>query len=477
MQNDRSPRRHIHLFIVILQLILFSISASVSAVAEEAAKANDAAATNEESTAAATVPASAESDDRGGEPSTMATGDTAAFEEAREPAETTETQDAVAVSMIAQDPEPEAEKPVVEEKKESSWTDKFSLKGDFRYRFEMIDIIPDADDAKMRYRHRIRGRLGVGVKMSHGLKALFQLATGSEDPVSTNQTLTNAFSTKPLWIDLAFVEWAPEFAKGLLLVAGKMKNPFRRPVKSELVWDGDLNPEGLALGYEGDFGVVAPFVQTGGFFVEERKSEQNSWLLGVQAGLKVTLAEGLFHIDAGVGYFDHTEIKGSEVYFDPEDSFGNTAELIDPEDPEAAELAYVHDYNLVEGYIELGGKIVRFPWAVFGDIVKNVADGVDDDLGWLVGVKFGKTKKALDFDLRYIYRIVESDAVVGLFTDSDFIGGGTNGRGHEWNVGFQAVDAMKIGASFFYNNMPAHDEDDIPTDDYRRFQLDFQFKF
>ena len=366
--------------------------------------------------------------------------------------------------------------PPAEEKKEKSWTDHFSLKGDFRYRFETIDIT-DTDDSKVRYRHRIRGRLGIDAKMAYGFKVGFQLATGSDDPVSTNQTLTNAFSTKPLWIDLAYLSFEPDYLKGLSLFAGKMKNPFRQAQKTELVWDGDLNPEGIALGYEGDFGIAAPFLQTGGFFVEERKGEKDSWLLGVQAGLKLTFADGIIYLLAAGGYFDHTQIKGSTVYFDPEDGFGNSTELAAPDDAESAELAYLYDYNLVEGIFELGGKIGRFPWAAFGSVVKNVAEDVDDDFGWLVGVTFGKCKKALDFDLKYTYRLLESDAVLGLFTDSDFIGGGTNGRGHEWNLGFQALDAMKIAASLFYNQMPAHDEDDVKTDDYLRFQLDFEFKF
>jgi hypothetical protein len=211
--------------------------------------------------------------------------------------------------------------------------------------------------------------------------------------------------------------------------------------------------------------------------VEERKKDKNSWLLGVQAGLKLTFADGLFYLLAAGGYFDHTQIKGNPVYFDKEDSFGNSAAIADPADDTSADFVYLYDYNLVEGIFELGGKIVKFPWAVFGSVIKNVAEDVDDDFGWLVGGKLGKCKKTLDFDIKYTYRMLESDAVVGLFTDSDFIGGGTNGRGHEWNLGFQVVNPMKISASLFYNQIPARDQDGIESDDYLRFQLDFQFKF
>ena len=363
----------------------------------------------------------------------------------------------------------------IEEKKEPSWFDRIELKGDFRYRLEIIDI-PDTDDSKVRYRHRIRGRLGVNADLSNGFGLGFQLATGSDDPVSTNQTIGDAFSTKPVWVDLAFVDWQPDYAEGLAFVFGKMKNPFRKPQKTELVWDGDLNPEGLALGFERTLGMVTPFLQTGGFYVEERKTEKDSWLLGVQGGVSLEFAEGLFHIAAGIGYYDHTHIKGATLYHDPEDSFGNSVDLLtDDDDNEYA--VYKYDYNMLDGFMELGGKIIKFPWSVFGNVVKNVANDVDDGLGWLVGAKLGKAKKPLTFDLQYTYRVVESDAVLGVFTDSDFIGGGTNGKGHEWNLGFQVIKPMKIAASFFLNKTPAKTEKGETYRDYKRFQLDFQFKF
>lgn len=370
----------------------------------------------------------------------------------------------------------EAGAPMEESKSESSWTDKISFKGDFRYRLEIIDIPDQDDDTKVRYRHRIRGRIGMNADLSNGFGVGFQLATGSDDPVSTNQTIGDAFSTKPLWIDLAFVDWKPEFADGLALVLGKMKNPFRKPQKTELVWDGDLNPEGMALGYEREFGIATPFLQTAGFFVEERKKAKDSWLLGVQGGLTLNFAEGLFYVSAGIGYFDHTNIKGAELYHDAEDSFGNSVEALTDDDGGEYSV-YMYDYNMIDGFFELGGKIVKFPWAVFGNVAKNIADDVDDGLGWLVGAKLGKAKKPLTFDLKYTYRVVEPDAVLGVFTDSDFIGGGTDGKGHEWNVGFQVVKAMKIGASFFLNKTPAKTEDGEKYRDYKRFQLDFQFKF
>ncbi len=352
-----------------------------------------------------------------------------------------------------------------EEKEDKSWTDYIKFKGDFRYRFEIID----KEDKDLRYRHRIRARVGVHATMFDDLGAVVQLGTGgADDPVSNNQTLSEAFSSKPIWLDLAYFDWHPSFLEGLRLVGGKMKNPFYRVGKTELLWDSDLNPEGMSLGFKRQFGIVEPFVHGGGFFAEERKEDDDSWLLAAQGGLKLTFADGLFYVLAGGGYVDYTALRGNGLLWDPEDSFGNST-VADPDDPEI--LYYAEDYNEVNAFGEIGGKIVKFPWAVFGDWVTNTGAG-NDNTGWLVGASFGKCKESLDFSLRYIYREVEKDAVFALHTDSDFKGGGTDGKGHEANFKFQIVKGVAAAVSYFYNKTPLDD-----LQDYHRAQIDLKLKF
>ena len=135
-------------------------------------------------------------------------------------------------------------------------------------------------------------------------------------------------------------------------------------------------------------------------------------------------------------------------------------------------LYYDNDYNIVGGFLEFGGKIAGgFPWAVFADIANNTAAD-DDNTGWLVGVSGGKCKKALDVCLRYIYRVVEADAVVGIFTDSDFKGGGTDGKGHEFNAGLQLAERVTLATTYFYNREALE-----RGGKYHRFQGDIKMKF
>ncbi len=93
---------------------------------------------------------------------------------------------------------------VVEEKKETmvpdslKWAEKVKISGDLRYRYEWID--EEGNDE--RNRNRIRARLGLTGQVTDDIEVGMRLATSEEissgngDPVSTNQTLDDAFSKK-----------------------------------------------------------------------------------------------------------------------------------------------------------------------------------------------------------------------------------------------------------------------------------------
>ena len=162
---------------------------------------------------------------------------------------------------------------------EDSWTDKIKLDGDLRYRNETIKV----GDNDTQNKHRIRVRIGIEAKVNEMLDLGFQLATGSDNPVSTNQTLGDGFSTKDIRLDLAYFDFHTNKAPGLHFIAGKMKNPYFLPWKSELVWDTDLRPEGGLVKYSRANKSVEFFTNIGGFYVEERSSDVDTYLFGAQA--------------------------------------------------------------------------------------------------------------------------------------------------------------------------------------------------
>ena len=88
---------------------------------------------------------------------------------------------------------------------------RFRPAGDVRMRFEPIyqDLTP------ARYRPRLRVRFGVEGKVSEDVTGGFYLATGSvnDDPVSTNQTLTQFFTRKSIGLDRGWITYRPSAAK------------------------------------------------------------------------------------------------------------------------------------------------------------------------------------------------------------------------------------------------------------------------
>jgi hypothetical protein len=342
-----------------------------------------------------------------------------------------------------------------------SWTDKVKLKGDFRYRHETIKV----EDRDARNRQRIRARIGIEAQANDNVKLGFQLAGGSDDPVSTNETLTNGFSTKDIRLDLAYFEMSSKRVPGLKFSGGKIKNPYYKPGGSDLIWDGDLNPEGGSLQYSAGGDSVRLFTNLGGYWVHERSSDDDSGLLGMQGGVEFSFPEKRGSFTAGVSYFNYTDIAGRPTIFDDEDSFGNSVD---------ENGRYLFDYDLLElfGAVKINAGSV--PLEVFMDYVKNVAGGgIVDDEAWMAGASIGKVKDPRSWQIRYNYRHLESDAVLGIFTDSDFIGGGTNGKGHKLGFDYQLTKNFTAGATYFINKLGMSSD----ADDYHRLQLDMVFKF
>lgn len=353
-----------------------------------------------------------------------------------------------------------------------AWLNRFSIHADFRYRHELIK---ETDDT-MRNRERIRLRLGVGFDLGSGFAIKVRLASGNADPVSTNQSLTDAFSSKPIILDRAYARWDWQFLKGVYFMAGKTPLPFFRPGHSQMIFDDDLNPEGISMGFKRRFGRVQPFVNTAFLWAQEMAKAKDSFLLGAQAGVRVNVLPKTLYLILGGSCFDYTQTKGHAPYYDANKARGNSV-IKDAK----GNLSYMYGYNLIEAFLKIGGKIRRFPWEVHGDFVVN-ADPKKDRMGWLAGVTFGKAKKPLSFSIGYDYRSVRKDAVIGAFTYSDFAGGQTDASGHQFRLRFVPVKHVVLGITYLLDRRGV---DLTGTNGaishvyrtYHRMQADLLFKF
>jgi hypothetical protein len=342
--------------------------------------------------------------------------------------------------------------PAVETRVAANAAPAIRFAGDLRYRHETIN----EDDEVERNRHRIRARFGVTADIAENVRVGLQLASGGDDPVSANQTLDTGFDRKPVGIDRAFFSW--EATDQLTFTGGKFANPFFRPGAHHLIYDTDLNPEGLAVRYSrGDW-----FANYAGLWVEERSAADDSIMLGGQFGYRSTLANGM-RITAGAGYYDYLETEGQIPFWDGNPS-GNRVDAVG---------RYLHDFNIAQLFGEISFKPGEQPVTVFADYVVNgAADSADK--GFALGASYGEVTSAGTWRFGYIYQDLEADAVIGTFTDSDFAGGGTDGKGHvvEFNYGFR--DRLVFGLRYFLNERGA----DIGNEhDYNRLQADVVFNY
>ncbi|HSN52146.1 MAG TPA: putative porin, partial [Woeseiaceae bacterium] len=302
----------------------------------------------------------------------------------------------------------------------ASWADRVGLDGDFRYRYERID----AEGSDTRRRNRIRARFNVTADLADDLEVGFGLATGGDDPVSTNQTLGGGGSSKDVSLNLAYADW--QATDGTHLIFGKYNNPLYRPGKQPLMWDSDWTPEGLAFTWERD----RYFVNAIGTYLESdsrRESDSFSW--GTQLGATGEFAGA--KLTGGLGYYS-IKTQGNTTTFgdpsDPGDYFGNTAVQADgqPCGSVAGERCfYLYDYLLTQVFAEAAFDLGGWPTTVFFDYVNNT-DAADDDTGWTLGGSLGAAKDRGQFRFTYYYAEKEADALLGLLTDSDFAGGGTD---------------------------------------------------
>ena len=339
-----------------------------------------------------------------------------------------------------------------------SWAERIRWEGDFRYRYENID--EEGKDG--RNRSRIRARTHLEADLSPTLQVGIGLATGGDDPVSSNQTIGGGGSSKDIKLDLAYFNW--NGIENTRITGGKFKNYLVRPGGKGLRWDGDWRPEGLGIVWDnGRF-----FAHGLGTWLEgdSRNGTEFAWV--VQLRINLAIAE-TGNLKFGGGYSAFDIAGGTPLFGDPDDFFGNSFVI----DPLTGDLVYLYDYRNLEAFAEYSFKLGGQSVALFGNYTVNT-EADDNDTGYLIGAKYGSAKKRGQWDITYFYENLEADATVGLIADSDFGGGGTDAKGHVFSGTYAFHSNWNFKATYFINEIKLASGD---PDDYDRLQLDLNFKF
>lgn len=338
----------------------------------------------------------------------------------------------VEAKIILDETKTEVAKQISEAKSSSipDWVQRTKLKGDVRLRYQNERKSNDTD---FRNRGRLRYRLGLESKINNQLKVGAGLASGSSDPRSTNQTFQDTFSTKAINLDYAYAEYTP--LSNLKAIAGKFAFKSYLWAPTDMLWDGDINPEGASVNLTGSLADVNYWLNGGIWLLDENGTADrpDPFLKYVQGGLSYN--EGILDSKIALTYYAPSAVK--DINLD-NDSGTNTS---------GSEGLRSNFHSIALGgefgFSELFGGLplsIDERIALFGEFIHNMDDensSVTGTNGWAFGMKMGnkKVKEFGQWQLKYTKAVLERDAWIDAFPDSDRFGGKTNIASHE--VGFE----------------------------------------
>lgn len=319
------------------------------------------------------------------------------------------------------------------------------VNGDFRYRHEFVGQEGASQTAINQ--QRIRARLGVKAKLDDEATTEFRLAT-TTGRTSTNQTLgasANAFANYTFTLDRARFTWAPE--TWAQITAGRMASPFFAAGGNDLIFDGDLNFDGLS--WRGDFKgeTLSPFFELGWFWIDKTTTagRRDVNLMTAQLGTKAAVNEKL-GLNADLHLFNYTNVVGHNGFASTTDTNGNSFNT------SGSNRVYARDFRIIGLGVD-----APYQWTVgdgnkpltpFVEVDTNLTAG-DQRAAWIAGIKLGQMKERGDWQASYDYRRLAKDSTIGAFSDSDCFGGGADGFCHRISAGYQIRKWMYAAATYY----------------------------
>lgn len=379
---------------------------------------------------------------------------------------------------------------------------RLSFAGDLRYRNESFDV---QYVERNRQRDRIRARINANFRVNDTMTGQLGISTGSTDPRSGNQTLTDQNSRKDFDLDVAYVTWAPN-AKWKV-TAGKQRYPWQR--SGSLFFDNDVNPEGIAVNFAtGNF-----FAGTFYDWLAERALSFNnvttgtntdSIMFGGQVGYRIPISDAT-RLTVAATYFDFNGVQGYNPLFGAS-SFGNTtvAGVANgcSRTLAAGTQCLLSDYDITEVFADLTTTVGGRPLRLFADYAQNGAAEMNAtaqdelDTAYAVGVSYGAASAVKGtWEFGVLYQQIEKDALFGQLLDSDFGDGNTDTKGFVLRGGYTLARNWTLNGTLFLNDLandvaqqgivvfnsasppPTRTINNVFDRDYKRLQLDLNFRF
>jgi Putative porin len=337
---------------------------------------------------------------------------------------------------------------------------RLAINGDVRIRYEANSGEAAAPD---RHRAVIRARLRGDYILNDWLSTGAQLTTGDpDDPNSTDVTLDQFNDDLMVSLDQAYLRL---HTGQLDIHVGKIPLPF---IRTDLVWDGDVNPGGASLVHHLNLGKAT--LRTAGlwFVVDEAPDGPDSWMIGGQVAIALP-SPGGWRADAAVGYYDY--VLNSIVGADSGDFRTNRTFGI------GDARRYRSDFDLVD----LVASVSYDNWGpkrqirLSANYVLNLeAESCGED-GFQLDVAFGRLDQGGDWRGSYMYAQADPDAVLAAFShDSTTLG--SNYVQHGLTVEHALTSQLFLNATL-YRFRPKLPIDGIEPDWRQRLRLNVMASF
>jgi len=358
------------------------------------------------------------------------------------------------------------------------WVQALKFHGDVRIRYQYND---NENKQYTQNRARFRLRFFVDAKVNDQVYTGFGFASGSSsDPRSTNQTFTDNFGKKNLYVDYVYMEYDPN--ENMAFTAGRNKNPLW--TTSELLWDADINPEGLSAKLNWPLDRNWQLFGNAGYFMlnELANDPQDPGLLFAQPGVSWQDNDGVYDFKAGAAVYGFDHVKGhAALNYRPSsaDGYQQANAVVGGK--------YKYSYNSVSPEFEVNANILNpvpvplFSYlgynityvGIFGNYVQAFDRGTDNK-GHIAGFKVGQRKVEDTGQWQFVYSIrrLASDAWLDTYPDSDFYGGSTGVKGQKFQLSLGLLRDFALNTAWFDAKPDAG-----PLKRERMFQTDVNLKF
>jgi hypothetical protein len=340
--------------------------------------------------------------------------------------------------------------------------------GDIRLRYEADWDSQNAagvarDD---RHRGRIRARFGLNYQLADSWSAGARVRTGSsrsqQSPHLTFAADDNMRDDVDFVLDKYFVQYKES---GIIAWAGRNSSPFWQ--QTELFWDEDVTPTGLAGSYETGAGKGKLTSTLGAFFLPDGGYDLNGQMVAGQLKYALPINNSLLTVAGGLHY-----MHGDSGARNLRNRNG------------------ARDYLIGVFGAQWGTAIQSIPVTIGADLFHNFMDyeaadvapfraaDRDETLGYVLSATVGQLKKQHDWLVGYYYAHIETFSVNASFAQDDWVRFGSGPQtdasdfeGHEVRLAYAVSKNINVMARTFF-------VDAITTQQNgNRFRLDLNWKF